>query len=163
MQPTVLLLTDADGLVERSNPAAEDLLGGGTGATCAAHIRAETLQGGAVCEARCVPGFAEGEQRDSGIVRVRGQSCRLVCSEVGGARVVGILPIRASGTVSDLTDREREVLVLIARGYTSGRIARRLEVATSTIRTHVEHIRAKLGVRTRSQAVARALAIGEIE
>ena len=36
-------------------------------------------------------------------------------------------------------------------------------VATSTVRTHVEHIRDKLGVRTRSQAVARALALGQIE
>lgn len=163
MQPTSILLTAADGSIERANPSATEMLGVGMGAACAVHVAAESLRGGPVCELDCVQGFSEGEQRDHGVVRVRGQHCRLVCSDVNGARVVAILPVSGAGSASDLTDREREVLVLIARGYTSARIARRLGVATSTIRTHVEHIRSKLGVRTRSQAVARALAIGEIE
>ncbi len=163
MQSTAILLTAADGDIERSNLSATELLGEGVGIGCGVHVAAENLRGGAVCVACGAQRFAEGEERDHGVVRVRGQSCKLVCHDVSGLRVVTLLPVSVPGTVSDLTDREREVLVLIARGYTSARIARRLEVATSTIRTHVEHIRSKLGVRTRSQAVARALAIGEIE
>jgi DNA-binding NarL/FixJ family response regulator len=56
----------------------------------------------------------------------------------------------------DLTDREWEVLVWVARGKTNADIARLLHVAPSTIRKHLEHVFEKLGVHTRTAAVARA-------
>lgn len=55
-----------------------------------------------------------------------------------------------------LTRREREVLVLLAEGYTQTTIAERLVVSPSTVGTHVQRILAKLGVHSRGQAVARA-------
>jgi len=51
-----------------------------------------------------------------------------------------------------LTDREREVLALVARHFTTGEIAARLGLAEATVRTHIEHILAKLGVRSRREA-----------
>ena len=56
----------------------------------------------------------------------------------------------------DLTDRELEVLRLIADGLHQAEIATRLFVSPKTIGTHIEHIFTKLGVHSRAQAVAAA-------
>jgi two-component system response regulator DevR len=55
---------------------------------------------------------------------------------------------------SELTEREREVLVLVARGYTNKQIAQALYVTEKTARNHVSHILEKLGLSRRSEAAA---------
>jgi DNA-binding CsgD family transcriptional regulator len=55
-----------------------------------------------------------------------------------------------------LTAREREVVLLVAEGRTNSEIAERLVISTSTVRTHLEHAYEKLGVHTRTAAVAAA-------
>src|SRR5439155_9594276 len=62
-----------------------------------------------------------------------------------------------------LTDREVEVMRLIARGLPNGDIAARLYLAEATVKTHVVHILSKLGVRDRSQVVVTAYETGLIE
>ena len=60
----------------------------------------------------------------------------------------------------DLTDREREVLELIAEGQSNQVIARRLVLSPKTVRNHVSNIFSKLQVADRAQAVIRAREAG---
>jgi NarL family two-component system response regulator LiaR len=57
----------------------------------------------------------------------------------------------------DLTEREREVLALLVEGMNNTQIADRLVVSPSTIKSHVSHILAKLGVASRTEAAALAV------
>ncbi|MDX9850678.1 MAG: response regulator transcription factor [Anaerolineaceae bacterium] len=58
---------------------------------------------------------------------------------------------------SDLTDREREVLLLMVEGFNNQQIAERLFVSLSTAKSHVSSVLSKLGVTTRTEAVSFAL------
>ncbi len=62
--------------------------------------------------------------------------------------------------LQDLTDREAEVLVLIARGQSNSEIAESLEIGETTVKTHVGRVLTKLGVRDRAQAVMAAYESG---
>jgi DNA-binding NarL/FixJ family response regulator len=59
-----------------------------------------------------------------------------------------------------LTAREAEILGLLAQGRTNPQIARELVVSTGTVKNHVRHIIAKLGVSDRTQAAVRAVELG---
>ena len=59
-----------------------------------------------------------------------------------------------------LTAKEREVLVALADGRTNQEIADALFVTPATVKTHLAHIYAKLQVKSRQQALARAVALG---
>jgi DNA-binding NarL/FixJ family response regulator len=65
--------------------------------------------------------------------------------------------------LSELTEREREIFQLVARGLSNGAIARELVVGEGTVKTHVAHILRKLAVRDRVHAVIYAYESGAVE
>jgi LuxR family maltose regulon positive regulatory protein len=65
--------------------------------------------------------------------------------------------------VEPLSERELEVLALIAEGYSNAEIAQELYITTGTVKRHVNNIYGKLDVHSRTQALARARELGALE
>lgn len=83
----------------------------------------------------------------------------------GDARGVPSTPrpavrVVVAGLTEPLTGRELQVLTLLAAGATNQQIAEELVVVLATVKKHVSHILGKLGAANRTQAVARARALG---
>ncbi len=95
--------------------------------------------------ARALTGVAQGE-----VVFSAGIASRVLAFFAAGRAPTAVQPF------PELTDREREVLDLVARGLTNSEIARRLVVSSKTVRNHVSNVFTKLQVAGRAEAVAQA-------
>ena len=84
----------------------------------------------------------------------------LFADENDPAALVGTPPVSAQPLPEPLTQRELEVLSLIAQGLTNGEIARQLVVSPGTVKAHTAAIYRKLDVAHRTEAVARARKLG---
>lgn len=156
--PPPLVLVNPDGSVAEVNDAAARLLGDVRGHACNEVVRGRDGEGVPVCSATCVASLARsgGAGRVRRGVRVRDRWWRLVCTSMGPMTAVQMFEDAGPEVpTAKLTPRERQVFELVAEGLTSPQIAERLKIGPATVRTHVEHIREKVGAHTRAEAVAR--------
>src|SRR2546421_2712585 len=75
-------------------------------------------------------------------------------------RLTNETPVHAGAAAERLSAREMQVLQLLVKGQTNPEIASNLTVSVSTVKNHVEHILAKLGVSDRTQAAVQAIELG---
>jgi DNA-binding CsgD family transcriptional regulator len=68
--------------------------------------------------------------------------------------------VQFDGFSEKISKRELEVLALVADGYKNNEIAQRLYISKATVKTHLQHLFAKLGVKNRTAAVTQALVYG---
>jgi two-component system response regulator NreC len=80
-----------------------------------------------------------------------------------GARLAAADSVVESSRQEPLSEREREVLRLLALGHTNQEIARMLSISVRTAETHRAHLMRKLGLKTRAEIVRYALATGQLE
>ncbi|MCI4062067.1 response regulator transcription factor [Micromonospora sp. R77] len=114
-----------------------------------AGARGYLLKGAAPAEVeRAVRAVANGEVLLGPLIASR------AVSFLSGARGLGATPF------PELTDREREVLDLVAQGLSNLVIARRLTLSPKTVRNHLSNVLTKLQVADRSQAIVRAREAG---
>jgi LuxR family maltose regulon positive regulatory protein len=107
-----------------------------------------------------------GAQRTGAQQDLRDYAVRLMAAfpaktgEADEARQVEPAPSTHPALVEPLSERELEVLALVAAGLSNGDIAEELVVSVNTVKTHVRSIYGKLGVHSRTQATAKAQALG---
>ena len=71
-------------------------------------------------------------------------------------------PPEQIGSIEQLSEREREILLLVGRGMSNKEIGRGLRIAPETVKWHLKNLFGKLGVPNRIQAVNRARALSMI-
>ena len=101
---------------------------------------------------------ADGDEALALAIRLRGQAAidPAVQQHLVNAIAAGSSTAAAPQLPAGLTPREAEVLALIAQGLSNTEIAARLVVSETTVKSHVNHLFAKTGVRDRAQAVTYA-------
>jgi two-component system nitrate/nitrite response regulator NarL len=77
--------------------------------------------------------------------------------------IAGEIRLRAVNDRPFLSDREREILKLVAAGLSAPAIGRRIHLSPATVKTHLQHLYEKLGVSERAAAVAVAMRRGLVE
>jgi DNA-binding CsgD family transcriptional regulator len=162
-----VVATNADGKVVSQNRAARNLMGNQTGKFCwdaFSNLKgAEGLPCRNGCALQLLADGMDTSQHTS--FRYEGQRHHLSCVPVDGTVVCTLT--RGMGDSPEawqsLTPRERAVLELLASGETTVSAAVCLGLSEATIRTHVEKVRAKLGVNTRAAAVACGFRLGYLD
>jgi PAS domain S-box-containing protein len=179
-----LTVTDADGNILAANEAAASLLGYSSAEFQTLHIldicslertsaSAEVLE--QLARSGTVSGVGPARHREGANVLVRYVGSKL---ELEGLvfyvfssfpmRVIDMsrTPQARGGSArgqAEITEREREILLLVGEGYENDAIARRLHLSVNTVKTYMQRVLAKLGTHSRAHAVALAIRNGLID
>ncbi len=166
-QAPAVVVANRDGSVVSQNLPARRLLGKKLNEPCWDVVGGMPGATGLPCNRGCVL-----ELLAAGLDRARhtkftvaGRKHHLSCAPVGDT-VVCMLRCEVDErpeSWQSLTAREKDVLELLAVGETTGTTAKRLGISESTVRTHVEKMRTKLGVNTRAALVASGFRLGYLD
>lgn len=159
----LVVVSYPDGTVVGSNRSARTTLGKDAGAPCWAYVGPLDGAEGLPCSEGCTARLIRSGREEQHPVQVDGRPHTLTCSPVNGKIVSVLAPGRhpsTQGEMEPLTQREQDVLWLLAEGLNSKQIADRLGIGSGTIRTHVEHLRSKLDAPTQAAIVCRAFRLG---
>ncbi len=154
-----VVVSRADGAVVAQSAAARALLGPSAGRTCWSLMLRTPAARRLPCQDDCVARrLADGRRSDKACaISLRGRRFELSCVPVDD-HVVTILrpePGPLPEPWEHLTPREISVLRLMADGLSTDQIAASLDIKPGTVRTHVEHMRGRLGCATRAALVAK--------
>ncbi len=160
----LIVVAGENGKVIGQNSTARQKLGDGKGLYCWDLMNGLQKTEKLPCRQGCVLEILGSSVNKARNTRIKqdGKHHQLTCVPANGM-VVCVL----TSTLEDSTDvsqylspREREVMQLLADGETTSSIAAQLQVNESTIRTHIERMRAKLCVSTRAAVVAEGYRLG---
>ncbi len=161
---TAVTIVARDGTVDRQNRASRQLLGDRSGERCCDVMAALGAGGDLPCHAACAGRLLEAglDSPAAASVRRGGQQHLLSCLPVGDNVICSLTPGGRAQPAAwqSITERELSVLELLAAGETTSSAARLLGLSTSTVRTHVEKLRLKLGASTQAAVVARGYQLG---
>lgn len=160
----IVLVSRPDGPVVGGNAAARDLFGHPSGEACWSRLKSLDAAEGLPCHEGCTAKLTAGAQEQHHCVRWNSESYELSCTPVNG-KVVSVLAPGVSPEAAEsepLTPREHDVLRLLVEGMNSAQIGKELGIGAGTVRSHVEHLRAKLEAPTRAAIVGRAFRLGYI-
>jgi DNA-binding CsgD family transcriptional regulator len=167
--PLGVIVSNADGTVVEMNQKARDILGDDSlGKPGWDVMRDNPNIEGLPCYSGCAcKVVAEGADHITAKqVSINGEAFHMSCVPVQATVVTTLVPLRRNKDETPrvkLTPREVDVLRLLAEGVTTGDAAVRMGVSESTVRTHVEHMRHKLGVNTRAALVANGFVLGYLD
>lgn len=162
-----VIIAGADGTVIAQNKPARRLLGPGTGKYCWDVVGGLEDAENLPCRPGCVLALlASGMDCSQHTeLKVGGIRHQLTCIPVNGAAVCMLSCMSSESPTpwQSLSPREREILSLLADGETTSSVATCMGVCESTVRTHVERMRSKLGVNTRAAVVAEGFRLGYLD
>ncbi len=156
METTALLHTDETGVVTNVNRTARLRLSAAVGRKCVDVVALRDSAGRPICTERCAAALSgQGEGGRDAHGTSRGASVHVECIAMAKGTTIIIHTDAGPVVTSPLSPRESEILGMVAEGLTARRIARRLGIKESTVRTHLDHAKEKLGARSLPEAVSR--------
>ena len=162
-----VVIARPDGAVVAQNAPAQQLMGYGVRKPCWKVVGALEDAEGLPCAPGCVQELLLSglDRARHSRVRLKSRRHQLSCIPLSGLVVCMLSPDACPPPEAwqRLTPRECDVLRLLAEGETTTSGAKRLGLSESTLRTHVEHMRSKLGVNTRAAVVAMGFRLGFLD
>lgn len=155
-----LALARADVLLALGRPAEALALSEGVATAAAAGDRGRHVAEAHLLRARALASLGRNTQARAALAAARAiaepHGLVAVFLELGGDHAAAAAGPEGGAGPDELTEREVEVLRLVAAGLSNGEIAGRLVVAPATVKKHINRIFAKLDARSRTQALVRA-------
>ena len=159
----IVVLVDRGGRVVDATPSARSAFGAkAVGLRCSDVVGVKRPDGTTPCSGLCTPMLVSARDALVTLGEIDGKPRRVTCTAMFEHTVVRI-ETPETPAVTEPSPRERDVLGAVSRGLTTRLAAEELGMRYATARTHLENVRARLGVKTTAEAVRLAIRQGWIQ